>query len=230
MYELASGLKQAGTQKPEMFFVSDNFVTADKSIETAAEGFRPPKDSSAWKLGFHQFLRAIGLQPMRSGRLKTLANSHSWPTSSSQINSSASASVFHAQDQITVETWLLLSLISAILGPVLGAPLSSENRPKLEQLEDVHSSHISLFRHLLVPPDGAVGREVRVLIGGKARRMARRAVHAVQPHCWTDEDSRITGGASLISRRASPTKFSSRSQARPTTTNLMPVPGAKDSP
>ncbi|PYJ59760.1 MAG: hypothetical protein DME24_11920 [Verrucomicrobia bacterium] len=39
--------------KPEMFEVRDNFVTTDpKQVGVAADGFRLPKDSPAWKLGF----------------------------------------------------------------------------------------------------------------------------------------------------------------------------------
>ena len=39
--------------KPEMFEVQDNFVTTDrKQVGVAVDGFRLPKDSPAWKLGF----------------------------------------------------------------------------------------------------------------------------------------------------------------------------------
>ena len=39
--------------KPEMFEVRDNFVTTDrKRVGVAADGFRLPKDSPAWGLGF----------------------------------------------------------------------------------------------------------------------------------------------------------------------------------
>jgi len=39
--------------KPEMFDMRDNFVTTDpKQVGTAADGFRLPKDSPAWKQGF----------------------------------------------------------------------------------------------------------------------------------------------------------------------------------
>ena len=39
--------------KPEMFEVRDNFVTMDpKQVALAADGFRLPKDSPAWRLGF----------------------------------------------------------------------------------------------------------------------------------------------------------------------------------
>jgi len=39
--------------KPEMFEVRDNFITTDrKRVGEAAEGFRLPKDSPAWKFGF----------------------------------------------------------------------------------------------------------------------------------------------------------------------------------
>ena len=39
--------------KPELFDVHDNFVSADpQQVAPAADGFRLPKDSPAWKLGF----------------------------------------------------------------------------------------------------------------------------------------------------------------------------------
>ena len=51
--------------KPEQFEVRDNFVTEDaKHVSAAADGFRLPKDSPAWKLGFKTIpFDEIGLRP-----------------------------------------------------------------------------------------------------------------------------------------------------------------------
>lgn len=65
--------------KPDMFSVSNNFVTADsKLIGAAAEGFRLPKDSPAWKLGFQTIpFEQIGLQSNHDREaLKIVANNH----------------------------------------------------------------------------------------------------------------------------------------------------------
>ncbi len=50
--------------KPEMFDLHDNFVTNDRTlVGPEAEGFRLPKDSPAWKLGFEKIsFERIGLQ------------------------------------------------------------------------------------------------------------------------------------------------------------------------
>ena len=51
--------------KPEQFNVHDNFVTTDsRQVGTAANGFRLPQDSPAWKLGFQPIpFDQIGLRP-----------------------------------------------------------------------------------------------------------------------------------------------------------------------
>ena len=51
--------------KPAMFDVHDNFVTTDaRQVGTATNGFRLPKDSPAWKLGFQPIpFDQIGLRP-----------------------------------------------------------------------------------------------------------------------------------------------------------------------
>src|SRR2546426_3878854 len=51
--------------KPEMFEVRDNFVTMDrKQVGAAADGFRLPKDSPAWRLGFQSIpFDRIGPRP-----------------------------------------------------------------------------------------------------------------------------------------------------------------------
>ncbi len=49
--------------KPEMFDLRDNTVTNDVNLVQARDGFRPPKDSPAWKAGFEAIpFERIGLR------------------------------------------------------------------------------------------------------------------------------------------------------------------------